>query len=71
MLFVNNPNTPLPAWVSICELAEMWHVPPWELEAADERGELNIWAVRAFLWRSTKNKRDEILNAPPPSPTRF
>jgi len=63
MLFVNNPNTPLPAWVTMCELAEMWHVPPWELEEADERGDLLVWAHRALLWRSTKNKREEIANS--------
>ncbi len=49
----------------MCELAEMWHVPPWELEEADERGDLLVWAHRALLWRSTKNKREEILNAQP------
>ena len=42
-------------------MAEMWHVPPWELERADENGQLLQWAVRAFLWRETKQKKEERL----------
>ena len=62
MLFVNNPNIPLPTWVTFCELAELWHIPPWKLEEADDEGHLTIWAMRALLWRSTKNKREEIVS---------
>ena len=61
-LFVNNDNTVLPQWTTFCELAELWHVPPWELESADEEGKMVQWAVRALLWRSTKNKREERIN---------
>jgi len=52
----------LPAWVTFCELAEMWHTPPWELEKADDNGDLLQWGMRAMLWRSTKNKKQEIRN---------
>ena len=61
-LFVNHDNVPLPAWTTICELAELWHVPPWVLEDADKDGRLLEWAVRALSWRSTKNKREERIN---------
>jgi hypothetical protein len=52
----------LPQWVSFLELAEMWHVPPWELEDADEQGLLLQWGVRAFAWRNAKNKREERIS---------
>jgi hypothetical protein len=48
-------------WVSFLELSEMWGVPPWELEQADENGLLLQWAVRAFVWRDAKRKREERL----------
>jgi len=39
----------------------MWHVPPWQLEEADDQGLLMQWAVRAFAWRDAKNKREDRI----------
>jgi hypothetical protein len=46
----------------LCELAELWHVPPWDLEEADENGHLVLWSQRALLWRKIKHQREERIN---------
>ncbi len=44
-------GVPLPKWVFLLNLAELWHIPPWKLEKAPA-----IWVIRAAEYYSLRAK---------------
>lgn len=46
------PLDGLPAWVSTLDMAEEWHIPPWEVE----RDGSVLWEKRWGIWRRAKSR---------------
>lgn len=58
MLWAHGKRVRLPHWVAVLEVAELWHVPPWEI--LGWAGEKRAWVLRQLRWTQAKRERENL-----------